>query len=142
MTTDPWFEDGLRFTCTRCGNCCTGAPGTVRVTDDEIAALAKHLLMSERAFRSVYTRRVGDDDISLKEKSNHDCIFYEHSSGCTVYPVRPRQCRAWPFWRAVVQSPASWAQEAAGCPGMNRGRLHSRQVIEEAIKNDGTFGKM
>ena len=22
--TEPWYQDGLRFTCTRCGNCCTG----------------------------------------------------------------------------------------------------------------------
>ena len=24
-----WYADGLRFTCTQCGNCCTGQPGFV-----------------------------------------------------------------------------------------------------------------
>ena len=27
--SDPWYNDGLRFTCTRCGHCCTGEPGFV-----------------------------------------------------------------------------------------------------------------
>ena len=39
---DPWYRDGLAFTCTRCGACCTGAPGYVWVDADEIAALAEH----------------------------------------------------------------------------------------------------
>ena len=24
---EPWYADGLAFTCTQCGNCCTGGPG-------------------------------------------------------------------------------------------------------------------
>ncbi len=36
----PWYQDGLAFTCTQCGKCCTGDPGFVWVTDEEIAALA------------------------------------------------------------------------------------------------------
>ena len=34
MTADSpeWYRDGLRFECTRCGACCTGAPGYVWVT--------------------------------------------------------------------------------------------------------------
>ena len=28
---EPWYRDGLRFECTRCGHCCTGAPGYVWV---------------------------------------------------------------------------------------------------------------
>ncbi len=39
----PWYQDGLRFTCTMCGKCCTGDPGYVWVTDEELAALAKFL---------------------------------------------------------------------------------------------------
>lgn len=59
----PSYQGGLRFQCTRCGNCCGGAPGTVRIITAEIPALAEHLQMTEETFRSVYTRRIGDDDI-------------------------------------------------------------------------------
>ena len=30
-----WYEDGLRFSCSQCGNCCTGPPGAVWFTDNE-----------------------------------------------------------------------------------------------------------
>ena len=30
----PWYADGLPFTCTQCGDCCTGDPGYVWVTDE------------------------------------------------------------------------------------------------------------
>ena len=35
-----WYKDGLQFTCSQCGDCCTGAPGFVWVNGDEIRALA------------------------------------------------------------------------------------------------------
>jgi hypothetical protein len=40
MDEHPWYKDGLRFTCTGCGDCCTGAPGYVWVNKEEIEALA------------------------------------------------------------------------------------------------------
>ena len=39
-TDEPWFSQGLRFTCSQCGNCCSGGPGFVWVSDEEIAKLA------------------------------------------------------------------------------------------------------
>ena len=41
--SEPWFKDGLRFTCTRCGKCCTGPPGFVWVNDEEVAAIAEYI---------------------------------------------------------------------------------------------------
>ena len=37
----PWYRDGLAFSCTRCGACCTGAPGYVWVSAEEIEQLAE-----------------------------------------------------------------------------------------------------
>jgi len=39
----PWYQDGLRFKCTGCGQCCTGSPGYVWVSPEEAEAMAKHL---------------------------------------------------------------------------------------------------
>ena len=41
--SEPWFKDGLRFTCTGCGDCCSGAPGFVWVSEEDIERLANHL---------------------------------------------------------------------------------------------------
>jgi Fe-S-cluster containining protein len=135
---DPWYRDGLRFACTRCGNCCSGAPGTVRVDDAEIAALARRVGLRDEEFRAAYTRGLRRGERSLRERSDGTCVFYDARRGCTVYTDRPRQCRTWPFWRAVVHSPERWAEEARDCPGMNRGPLHPAARIDLTARDDGT----
>jgi len=131
-----WYREGLRFTCTRCGNCCGGGPGYVWVSEDEIAALAERLGMDESAFRRRYTRKL-KRGVSLVEKANYDCVFYDARKGCTVYRQRPRQCRTWPFWRTNLESPVDWEYAAEGCPGMDRGRLHDAATIAATAAEDG-----
>jgi Fe-S-cluster containining protein len=139
MPGDPWYREGLRFRCTRCGNCCTGA-GVVRVSDAEIEALARRLALSDAELRAAYTRELRGGVVALREKRNRDCIFYDARRGCTVYEERPRQCRSWPFWRAVVHSRERWAEEAEGCPGMNQGAHFDADAIREILRDDGTSG--
>jgi Fe-S-cluster containining protein len=136
----PWYRDGLRFECTRCGNCCSGTPGTVHVSDREIEELARHFSLSIEEFRTVYTRTLRKGAIALREKRNKECVFYDRDRGCTVYQQRPRQCRTWPFWRGVVATEERWTEEAEGCPGMNRGKLHRAAEISGTSHADGTSG--
>src|SRR5262245_47605663 len=112
----PWFQDGLRFRCTRCGNCCTGAPGFVWVNDEELEALAEHLGEPRDHVDKLYTRWLGPR-LSLREKPNGDCIFFDKAAGCTIYPVRPRQCRTWPFWESNVRTSEDWQETCQICPG-------------------------
>jgi len=139
MGSEPWYKNGLRFQCTQCGNCCSGFSGTVRVTDEEIAALSQRLDLPEAEFRTIYTCRLRGGHIGLIEKPNKDCIFFDKVHGCTVYADRPRQCRTWPFWRSVVCSPNHWAKEAKNCPGMNKGRLYGSDLIKQMYQHDGTL---
>ncbi len=73
--SDPWFHDGLKFTCTGCGDCCTGEPGYVWVNKAEIAALAGALGVDVAEFERRYVRKVGIRK-SLIEWGNGDCIFF------------------------------------------------------------------
>ena len=129
--TGPWYREGLHFECTRCGNCCSGFPGTVTVDKDEVTALADYVELDEPTFRQRYTRVLSGGAVSLREKPNYDCVFWSRRHGCLVYEARPTQCRTWPFWRGNVASPTSWDREAEHCPGMNRGRLYTLDEIEE-----------
>lgn len=131
MSEHPWYRDGLAFECTRCGACCTGAPGYVWVGPAEIAALAEHLGISIDDFSRRHVRQVGTR-YSLIERPNGDCIFWDRSAGCTVYPARPVQCRTWPFWPENLETPADWRRTARGCPGVDRGRFFSLEEIEAA----------
>jgi Fe-S-cluster containining protein len=131
--TEPWYREGLRFRCTRCGHCCTGAPGFVWVDDEEVAALAAYRGESAEETRSLYTRRTARGR-TLREKANGDCVFYHKEAGCTVYPVRPRQCRTWPFWESNVATPASWEHTCSVCPGSGRGELIPAEEISRRLK--------
>jgi len=132
--SDSWYADGLHFACTRCGNCCTGEPGFVWVNDDEVRALAAFRGEPLEEVLGLYTRPEGGTRRSLKEKANGDCVFYDREEGCTVYPVRPRQCRTWPFWACNTESPEAWAKAAATCPGMNQGDLIPAEEITRRVK--------
>lgn len=140
MSIGPWYREGLRFECTRCGNCCGGAPGNVRVSDAEIETLALRTGLRDEEFRAVYTRRLRGGDLSLRERRDGSCVLYASERGCTVYADRPRQCRTWPFWRSVVRSPERWAEEARDCPGIGRGPLHDAAGIARTLEDDGTAG--
>ncbi len=133
---EPWYANGLRFECSRCGECCRGA-GNVWVSDTEISSLAQVLEVSDAELRSLYTRRAGRRGVVLRQKRNQDCVFWHSESGCKIYAQRPRQCRTDPFWRGLVHSRESWESEASSCPGIGRGSLHAAEVIEARAADDG-----
>jgi Fe-S-cluster containining protein len=130
--TTPWYRDGLSFECTRCGACCTGAPGYVWVSEDEIQRLAEHRGQTVDQFAAEYVRQVGRR-FSLIEKPGGDCIFWDKTAGCTVYPARPVQCRTWPFWPENVETKADWDHVREICPGSGRGRLYSVEDILSSL---------
>ena len=129
----PWYQDGLRFTCTQCGKCCTGAPGFVWVTDEEIDALAAARGMKRSEFVAVHTYKTRGK-VSLRERPNGDCIFYDADKGCTVYAARPTQCRTWPFWDSNLTTPERWAETEGICPGSGEGDVIPVEEITRRLK--------
>lgn len=142
-TGDEWYSEGLRFQCTQCGNCCTGPPGAVWCTDEEIARLARLRGMEAKAFRRQYAHRI-DGRWSLKEREHEggwDCVFLDRQSVpgkavCSVYDARPAQCRTWPFWPENLRNPAAWRRikQVTPCPGMDSGPLVSVEQIRIRLK--------
>jgi hypothetical protein len=124
----PWYQDGLAFECTRCGACCTGAPGYVWVNAEEIARLAEFRGETVERFSRAFVRRVGAD-YSLIEKPGGDCVFWDKQSGCTVYPARPVQCQTWPFWPENIATRDDWARVERVCPGSGRGRVYGVEEV-------------
>ncbi len=47
---------------------------------------------------------------------NGYCVFWKKL--CTIHPVKPRMCKAWPFIDAVLTDVANWRAMASSCPGM------------------------
>lgn len=133
MPAGPWYQDGLSFACTQCGNCCTGSAGYVWVDDAEITAIAEHLQKPLGEIRLLHTRPARGR-VSLNEYPNGDCIYLDPKSRrCRIYPVRPRQCRTWPFWRSNLATPESWQQARENCPGIGCGNLVQLSEIEQRV---------
>jgi hypothetical protein len=131
--TSPWWSVGLYFSCVRCGACCGCAPGTVRFTKDELAAMAHALGITEEQFAGIYTcNKYGAP--SLRERPNYDCVFLKNAEGgpeCEIYSVRPSQCSTFPFWSDILESHRSWELHASSCPGMNNGEFHDFDTISK-----------
>ena len=131
MTSEtPWYTDGLRFECSQCGDCCTGAPGFVWVSQAEIDAIAEEVGMASEQFEDTYVRKIGARR-SLREFPNGDCVFFDtENKGCEVYGARPIQCRTWPFWDSNLKSEKSWKETCEECPGSGAGKVYSLEEIE------------
>ncbi len=133
--SEPWFKDGLQFSCSACGDCCSGAPGYVWVSEEDIERLATHLGLDVDTFGRRFVRRVGMR-YSLIEYSNGDCVFFDpEKRNCSVYSARPLQCRTWPFWDSNIRSPASWKRTCEACPGSGQGTLYPvEKILEQAAR--------
>jgi len=122
MKSPPWYAEGLCFGCRACGGC-------VWLNEGELAAIAGHVGLPAPEFRRTYVRSLLRG-LSLREKSNYDCILLDGQGRCIAYELRPLQCRVWPFWPSNLRSPETWQEAARRCPGIGRGLLISFEQIE------------
>jgi len=106
--------------CESCGGaCCTGASGYIWARYGEIEQMADFLDLRVEDFAKMYLRKVGHR-YSLTERQvgedDYACVFFDtEKKRCTIYPVRPRQCRTFPFWEQFKNNEDEVRDE---CPGI------------------------
>lgn len=130
----PEYLEGVRFECTNCGACCTGAPGRVRVTEEEIVRIAEARGEVPVEERPDWVLRVGDE-WRIRERENGDCVFFRENR-CSIHAVKPGQCRRYPFWFRNVRSEAAWERTSRECPGIGEGGPVSPEVILRQVQED------
>jgi Fe-S-cluster containining protein len=133
MTKVCFFDDGICFECTGCGDCCkTHGDGDeyayVYLSRKDVARIASYLEITEVTFLNAHCTTDECGAVHLAELQG-DCAFLRDGNRCIVYPVRPMQCRTWPFWsenmkRTVWEGPVS-----ACCPGIGQGRRYTKAEI-------------
>jgi Fe-S-cluster containining protein len=129
--------------------------GYVWLCDTEITLIAAELGIPRAKFIEQYTQPIDLDvyvpsfaDISesqanryvvmkslCEDKKTKDCVFLKEGR-CSIYHVRPNQCRTWPFWELNLESPEMWNMAARRCKGINRGRRYSFEEIEAIRRSD------
>ena len=82
--------------CEACGgHCCTGESGYIWAKYAEIEKMADFVNLSI---------------------DNYACVFFdEEKKRCSIYPVRPLQCRTFPFWEQFKNDEDEVRKE---CPGI------------------------
>jgi Fe-S-cluster containining protein len=98
-------REGFNFSfnpsaCDSCdAQCCSGESGEILFSKTELSAISDYLQISTNEFLQNYCRKEGYR-YSIKELKiggQYLCIFLEKNR-CQIYPVRPTQCRTFPFW--------------------------------------------
>jgi Fe-S-cluster containining protein len=113
------------FECKKCGDCCKGYGGTF-VSPDDIKAIANFIGQNPNDFVGRYCQMSGDLPVLLQD-DNEYCVFWDGQ--CTIHPVKPRMCRAWPFIEGVLADVANWHIMAQFCPGI-RTDIQDEIVLE------------
>lgn len=115
--------NSLRFECqTGCTRCCE-VSGYVYLTENDVSRAAAFLGLSQTNFEARYLYRTRNLRRLRKpaQKGLH-CPFLS-GGGCSIHPVKPVQCRLFPFWPELVADRAAWSRTAEWCPGIGQGKL-------------------
>lgn len=107
--------------CQSCsGRCCIGESGYIWVDEKEREAIAKSLGISQEVFINAYLEKIRYR-FTIKEipyDGGHGCIFFDREKrSCSIYEVRPLQCRTFPFWDYFKENINEVEKE---CPGIIR----------------------
>ncbi|MBN2716038.1 MAG: YkgJ family cysteine cluster protein [Deltaproteobacteria bacterium] len=136
-----FYENGLQFECTNCGECCRvhGEHAFVYLTPKNTDEMADSLGMTRDDFYKIHCTHDEDGRVILTMVDNH-CNFLKNNQ-CTVYGVRPAQCRAWPFLSEHLNE-ETWKLVQTFCPGIGVGKRYSKEEIESiAQKRNDADGR-
>jgi Fe-S-cluster containining protein len=118
------IKEGFNFgfnpdACRRCtGKCCHGESGRIWADQQEILQISTFLKINPIDYIQRYLNRI-ENRYSIKERFTQDdfeCVFFDGSKNiCSIYPVRPFQCRKYPFWEHFR---LNMEQAIRECPGI------------------------
>lgn len=95
--------------------------GYVYLTEDDVKNAAAHVGLTAAAFEERYVYRTRHMR-RLRKPPKSQCHFLG-AEGCRIHPVKPVQCRLFPFWPELVASRREWTKTGKWCPGIGKGPL-------------------
>lgn len=129
-----YATEPLKFECTQCGRCCSGGGAYhVFLKANEAEQIRGMLQLSRDWFQRRYLRRLESGELTVVLQADGRCSFLDAEGRCSVYTVRPTQCRTYPFWPEILHSKAAWRAEAARCEGVDRGAIVPLARVRAAL---------
>ena len=108
------YKSSDLFQCTDCGLCCKGYGGTF-ISEEDLERIAAFIQVEKTQFISNYCQLSGGKWVVVQAESGY-CMFW--NNGCTIHPVKPRMCKAWPFIEGVERDLINWQIMAGECAGI------------------------
>jgi len=128
MDKEVWKETD----CLACANCCKTMTPTFNKTD--VKRIAKHLDMTEEAFRKKWLVKGRDGDWTNKKQP---CQFLNLTDNkCSIYEVRPRDCAGFPHHtrRKMVDYMHVFKQNVEYCPATHRLVERMKEELVDKLK--------
>ncbi len=128
-----WEKEPVRFECQKgCIQCCS-KPGWVYFDREDLDQASVFLHMSSSDFRVQYGLRPSrPGHWEMEVRDNRPCPFLG-LQGCTIHAVKPKQCRAFPFWEENLASRKAWDRTGEQCPGIGEGPAWPPEVIRDKM---------
>lgn len=106
------------------------------MTRTEARAIARHLDLNLTELRARYPIQwdsaAGAYELEADERG---CVFLD-GDRCGIQPVKPEQCRAFPFWPELIEDPGAWKEAKDVCEGLDHpdGELFSLETMRERAR--------
>jgi Fe-S-cluster containining protein len=113
--------DGFRFECQPGCSACCEMEGEVYLTEEDLVRIAAHLSLQPDDFAAQHVLRT-KRSLRLRKPPDRQCFFHRDGR-CSIHPIKPVQCRVFPFWPEIIENAEAWEGTARTCPGMNKGPL-------------------
>jgi len=147
------LENGIKFSCQMCGDCCRGLhEGEVYLYQDDIQLLADHLNMKGKKglndFAKKYLKVINDSffwrEVGAKKGRTYrfKTLGFDFMGGdehchfliknkCSVHKARPFQCRSFPFWQMMVSNSKNLQDYKKKCKGLQElnGKYYAKEEI-------------
>jgi Fe-S-cluster containining protein len=106
--------------------------GQVYLSEEDLVRIAAYVNMSPAEFEERYVYRTARL-MRLRKPPAKQCMFHVENR-CSIHPVKPTQCRIFPYWPEIIESQSSWDETAKSCPGMNQGPLIQIEIARNVSK--------
>jgi len=128
-----YTQQSLHFKCTECGKCCTGGEDHyIALNQNDAERIREHLGVGKPWFKRHYIAHLTHNMFTLR-LVNGQCVMLDKKGKCRIYPLRPTQCRTYPWWPEILKNKSSWKNEARHCEGINTGDAVSTLEIEKNL---------
>ena len=111
----------MRFECQPGCTACCEQQGFVYLTENDVERISAFLKLKPAEFERRYLYRTKHLR-RLRVPRASQCYFLREG-GCSIHPVKPVQCRTFPYWPELVESRKEWHKTASYCPGIGKGEL-------------------